>query len=74
MASGPEHYRLAETLLKVAGEGSVPSRLSLASAQVHAALALAAATALNGVGMGDIDYDDWHAAAGHPEPSPEVTR
>jgi hypothetical protein len=43
MASGPEHYREAERLLGVAEE---PEVIRLAEAQVHATLALAAATAL----------------------------
>ena len=56
MATGPEHYFYAEELLKRAEEGhlgTMPlpneaiSRIT-AGAQVHATLALAAATALHG--------------------------
>lgn len=40
--TGPEHYRAAEQLIEAHGDG-VPTMLALA--QVHATLALAAATA-----------------------------
>lgn len=47
--NGPEHYREAERLLEIAAEdaniGSEEERYSLTAAQVHATLALAAATA-----------------------------
>ena len=50
MASGPEHYRDAEDHLRFAADnrlGSPDQSWNLAAAQVHATLALAAATALN---------------------------
>ena len=48
--TGPEHYRAAELLLAEAAErpGEASAR-SIATARVHAILALAAATALHGV-------------------------
>lgn len=47
MASGPEHYRVAETLVEAGLDSPIISAPSiLAAAQVHATLALAAATAL----------------------------
>lgn len=57
MASGPEHYRAAERLADQAnhftyGDGADPTTGAAlaAEAQVHATLALAAATALPDVG------------------------
>jgi hypothetical protein len=56
MASGPDHYRVAERLLVYVTEapddppGSVAT--VVAQAQVHATLALAAATALGREGEG----------------------
>lgn len=50
MASGPEHYREAERLLNtlnVVGHPTPAQVLQVQTAQVHALLALAAATALN---------------------------
>ena len=55
MATGPEHYQEAERLLihvdrsviDQFGEGAECARQELAQAQVHATLALAAATAAN---------------------------
>lgn len=43
--TGPEHYKETETLLAVADEGSADWEPTVARAQVHATLALAAATA-----------------------------
>jgi hypothetical protein len=59
VATGPDHYRRAEELL--ARDGSLTGE-ALAAAQVHATLALAAATAL--AGGGRIEADAWRAAAG----------
>ena len=59
MASGPDHYRLAEELL--ARDGPLSGEM-LATAQVHAVLALAAATAL--VGRHRIEADAWREVAG----------
>ena len=76
MASGPEHFQEAERLLDMAGE--IPARdddtnpgaaLTIAEAQVHATLALAAATAL----MPGTQQPDWWQAAG-PSPEEEVRR
>ncbi|MFE5215985.1 MULTISPECIES: hypothetical protein [unclassified Streptomyces] len=72
MASGPEHYEEAEQLLAAAADtdmGSDLERYRLAAAQVHATLALAAATALNdpdpnGDGMREKDYRAWIKVAG----------
>jgi len=59
--TGPEHFRAAELLLAEAGEqpGEASAR-SIATAQVHATLALAAATALHGV----TDHQHWFEATG----------
>jgi hypothetical protein len=48
--TGPEHYREAEQLLgaRRSGESAEEAASRLAEAQIHATLALAAATALNG--------------------------
>ena len=54
--TGPEHYRKAESLLR---KGDT---LDIAEAQVHATLALAAATALAarmGYGLGDAAGQAW---------------
>jgi len=48
--TGPEHYAMAETLVKIADEGSVDWESTVATAQVHALLAIAAATALGNQG------------------------
>ena len=68
--TGPEHYRFAENLLSQAAAvdpGSDIERYVLGAAQVHAALALAAATALNSPhpegGFTVPDHDEWLAAA-----------
>jgi len=59
MATGPDHYRLAEELL--VGDRPLTDEM-LATAQVHAMLALAAATAL--IGGGRIEADAWREVAG----------
>lgn len=68
--TGPEHYREAEQLLadsRKIERGSATDVSMLAEAQVHATLALAAATALNCPhpegGLTIPDYDQWMAAA-----------
>ncbi|MFE6868364.1 hypothetical protein ACFVFS_17580 [Kitasatospora sp. NPDC057692] len=67
--TGPEHYREAEALLSEAsrnflrGDDPMPA---LVTAQAHATLALAAATALSSSqedGMGLADYEAWYATA-----------
>ncbi|MFJ9012283.1 hypothetical protein [Streptomyces canus] len=74
--TGPEHYREAERLLADAGvegaEGTYFVRPeSLAAAQVHATLALAAATALSDPARSAPratvpEWDAWQKAAGVP--------
>ena len=59
MATGPDHYRRAEEL--PARDGPLTGEM-LAIAQVHAMLALAAATALAGIGR--IEADAWRQIAG----------
>jgi hypothetical protein len=80
MATGPEHYREAERLAVMAhrftyGDGADPvvGAALAAEAQVHATLALAAATALNdndptGDGMPRADYREWMRTAGIAQP------
>jgi hypothetical protein len=61
--TGPEHFRAAELLLAEAGaQPAQASARSIATAQVHATLALAAATALHGV----TDQRHWFEAMGTP--------
>jgi hypothetical protein len=70
MASGPEHYREAERLLKFGEnepDGGSQQAATFAGAQVHATLALAAATALPAaqryVGADDGDHEWWQATS-----------
>lgn len=63
-STGPEHFKKAQTLLeRVREHGYGDSEYTadlLAAAQVHATLALAAATAMIGVGeMPVSDSDTW---------------
>jgi hypothetical protein len=69
--TGAEHYEHAEMLLDFAGgddTGSAVERYHLRAAQVHATLALAAATALSTVStvsnMPVRDADAWQDLAG----------
>lgn len=74
MTTGPQHYAEAERLLATRG-GTTPRSSILAEAQVHATLALAAATALSHRETSDDensysvsvlpsdDYDAWWRAA-----------
>lgn len=77
MATGPEHYREAERLLAVADGYDKKSAPQLAdrrraAAQVHATLALTAATAMTAVptspgedsGMTTPEFDAWEEVAG----------
>lgn len=68
--TGPEHYLAAEQLLTSdpADEGLPDKAHAIAEAQVHATLALAAATALNDFdgGLSTANYNAWHNAAGEP--------
>ena len=70
--TGPEHYKEAERLLAVCAgpqRGSALDAACTAAAQVHAALAVAAAFAE----VSPTSY--WHEVAGTPRPGngPEVT-
>jgi hypothetical protein len=59
--TGPEHYREAEQLLRSDPEaGTAVVERRIARAQVHAILALAAATAIGAEGP---DAGPWHQAA-----------
>ncbi|MGW0587424.1 hypothetical protein [Streptosporangium sp. NPDC002607] len=68
--TGPEHYGQAEELLGLADRspmGSDEEHFYLGAAQVHATLALAAATAMTGDRASYTDEPEiraWHAAAG----------
>jgi hypothetical protein len=73
--TGPEHYREAERLADRAhhftyGDGGDPvvGAALAAEAQVHATLALAAATAMGGreEGMHRADFEAWDKVAGVP--------
>ncbi|WP_262059703.1 hypothetical protein [Streptomyces sp. STR69] len=84
MATGPEHYLEAEHLVERAhhytyGDGADPvtGAALAAEAQVHATLALAAATALNDHshsegGMPLEDYDAWTKTAGVWQAKPKA--
>jgi hypothetical protein len=58
--TGPEHYREAEQLLgaRRSGESAEDAASRLAEAQIHATLALAAATALTGNAEADRAWRD----------------
>jgi hypothetical protein len=68
--TGPEHYREAEATLKHAETCGFPlaqQTIIYRCAQVHATLALAAATAMNfpvGDGMTQAERTAWREAAG----------
>ena len=68
--TGPEHYREAERLMGFLKDaGDVDTRIGeayCAAAQVHATLALVAATALNDADGGNTrtEWDAWNEAAG----------
>lgn len=73
MATGPDHYLEAERLARLAAldqEMDQGDRLiHLRAAQVHATLAHAAATAMNGydeTGMHKNDYNAWDTVCGVP--------
>lgn len=74
MATGPEHYREAERLLAIvdadqAADTMLTENALIRMAQVHATLALAAASALGSMrvddhGMFGVDIDSWiHVAS-----------
>ncbi|HEY3477513.1 MAG TPA: hypothetical protein VGL02_01325 [Streptomyces sp.] len=73
MSTGPEHYREAERLLTelVRDDGSLcfgdGGEAYVAAAQVHATLALAAATALASTGIGEADLGEWSALICAPD-------
>lgn len=65
--TGPECYDMAGRLVDGVIGRRVPARemdATIAAAQVYATLALAAATALQHVGMTVADRDAWRAAIG----------
>lgn len=71
--NGPQHYREAERRLLMAWEEDrVPEDVAhlVAEAQVHATLALAAATAMHAnvdgteLGPGEDEFQAWYEAAG----------
>ncbi|HET6356052.1 hypothetical protein [Streptomyces sp.] len=76
MPTGPEHYRAAERLLAESrtelrpnDEGPCEADRTIAEAQVHATLALAAATALSEPSRSAPratvpEWNAWHSAAG----------
>lgn len=80
--TGPEHYREAERLAAMAhrftyGDANNPAvgAALAAEAQVHATLALTAATAMQAAvdgsepGMGSAEFHEWYQAAGvKPQP------
>jgi len=65
--TGPEHFQKAEFFLAQVDAGAADWQLLAASAQVHATLALAAATAMQHynfeTGMHTADRDAWYRAA-----------
>ncbi len=65
--TGPEHYAEAERLLAVCAgpqRGTDLDKSCTAAAQVHATLAVAAATALTAPDDGGPPREDWHAWLG----------
>jgi hypothetical protein len=67
--TGPEHYRLAELIIEGTRDKTINADVAAAiaaAAQVHATLALAAATGLNDgeSGMPVSDWREWREAAG----------
>jgi len=78
--TGPEHYQAAERLLQPRTTHTIPSGEPrqappttdmILQAQVHATLALAAATAMNDAetGMPMRDWDAWKDACSTPKAS-----
>jgi len=66
MASGPEHFKAAEELIagveQYGGDFTPEGRADqIAIAQVHATLALAAATATGANDHPAVDWDEWRA-------------
>ncbi len=67
MSTGPQHYRKAEQLVDTVIDVSLPTEAKtrlLAIAQVHATLALAAATAMGTAAMHEYDCEAWDRVAG----------
>jgi hypothetical protein len=71
--TGPEHYTRAEQLLREVRDGHQEGTdvvAILAAAQVHATLAVTAATAMQAAvdgsepGMGSGEFHEWYQAAG----------
>lgn len=70
--TGPGHYRIAQALLEKAAE--LPAIDPVAVAQVHATLALAAATALGMAGPDVVSTDEYEAWEQAAATLPAVTR
>lgn len=71
--TGPEHYLEAERLIGDDPLYDPPSAGNIALAQVHATLALAAATAMGHCdSMDDFDYMAWDKACGVTVPGVRV--
>lgn len=70
--TGPEHYKLAEGYLND-GDNGPGTEILLQRAQVHATLALAAATALTGTMAKsvswDLELDEWGKVASDQWPT-----
>ncbi len=64
--TGPEHYTEAERLIRASSHPYADVAAALAEAQVHATLALAAATAMAAYGetMPPADGQAWDSVAG----------
>lgn len=64
--TGPEHYQKAIAILDAVAQTKTTAD-AIAAAQVHATLALAAATALYDADLAsgaDVEYQAWRAVAG----------
>lgn len=73
--TGPEHYQEAERRLAALADPECdydPAAISLA--QVHATLALAAATALNASRMPSLDLWMWAVQAGQPDTAADARK
>lgn len=57
--TGPQHYQEAERLLSIAGDTPDAQAALHAEAQVHATLALTAATVQDAVSIDGQDADRW---------------
>lgn len=60
--TGPEHWRKAEFLLETTGEDDHYRAYRLRAAQIHATLALAAATMARNMALTPADRHEWQKA------------